>query len=400
MRALFLFFVMIVAAQVDALAHTKSQSFSQWEIISEKEANSLKFIFSVDQRRITQLAQLYPSMDYAALLHRHLTDTLHVTQNKTPCPLENLNVTQHTMSGYFRARGQVICPETIIASAPVITISSFTPVSPAHIHLARFSIAGENQEIVLNNAQQYFVFEVRDFIDSLSAFIGLGFIHVISGLDHMIFLLALALFAATPRLAVFCITGFTLGHSLTLALAYMDIITPHEKMIEALIGLTIALTAYDIAGKAEKTRPLSAMLLSIGLMLICGLAIYLGRLPLSTGLFFTLPLALFSYQHLSQSGQTKTKLFPLLTVAFGLVHGAGFAGGLKHINLDKSDILTPLVGFNLGVELAQLTALIAVYIVISSLEMRTNFRRDRFENLVAPAMFGLGLFWFAERLLI
>lgn len=400
MRALFLFFVMIVAAQVDALAHTKSQSFSQWEIISEKEANSLKFIFSVDQRRITQLAQLYPSMDYAALLHRHLTDTLHVIQNKTPCPLENLNVTQHTMSGYFRARGQVICPETIIASAPVITISSFTPVSPAHIHLARFSIAGENQEIVLNNAQQYFVFEVRDFIDSLSAFIGLGFIHVISGLDHMIFLLALALFAATPRLAVFCITGFTLGHSLTLALAYMDIITPHEKMIEALIGLTIALTAYDIAGKAEKTRPLSAMLLSIGLMLICGLAIYLGRLPLSTGLFFTLPLALFSYQHLSQSGQTKTKLFPLLTVAFGLVHGAGFAGGLKHINLDKSDILTPLVGFNLGVELAQLTALIAVYIVISSLEMRTNFRRDRFENLVAPAMFGLGLFWFAERLLI
>lgn len=400
MRALFLFFVMIVAAQVDALAHTKSQSFSQWEIISEKEANSLKFIFSVDQRRITQLAQLYPSMDYAALLHRHLTDTLHVTQNKTPCPLENLNVTQHTMSGYFRARGQVICPETIIASAPVITISSFTPVSPAHIHLARFSIAGENQEIVLNNAQQYFVFEVRDFIDSLSAFIGLGFVHVISGLDHMIFLLALALFAATPRLAVFCITGFTLGHSLTLALAYMDIITPHEKMIEALIGLTIALTAYDIAGKAEKTRPLSAMLLSIGLMLICGLAIYLGRLPLSTGLFFTLPLALFSYQHLSQSGQTKTKLFPLLTVAFGLVHGAGFAGGLKHINLDKSDILTPLVGFNLGVELAQLTALIAVYIVISSLEMRTNFRRDRFENLVAPAMFGLGLFWFAERLLI
>ncbi len=400
MRALFLFFVMIVAAQVDALAHTKSQSFSQWEVISEKEANSLKFIFSVDQRRITQLAQLYPSMDYAALLHRHLTDTLHVTQNKTPCPLENLNVTQHTMSGYFRARGQVICPETIIASAPVITISSFTPVSPAHIHLARFSIAGENQEIVLNNAQQYFVFEVRDFIDSLSAFIGLGFIHVISGLDHMIFLLALALFAATPRLAVFCITGFTLGHSLTLALAYMDIITPHEKMIEALIGLTIALTAYDIAGKAEKTRPLSAMLLSIGLMLICGLAIYLGRLPLSTGLFFTLPLALFSYQHLSQSGQTKTKLFPLLTVAFGLVHGAGFAGGLKHINLDKSDILTPLVGFNLGVELAQLTALIAVYIVISSLEMRTNFRRDRFENLVAPAMFGLGLFWFAERLLI
>ena len=400
MRALFLFFVMIVAAQVDALAHTKSQSFSQWEIISEKEANSLKFIFSVDQRRITQLAQLYPSMDYAALLHRHLTDTLHVIQNKTPCPLENLNVTQHTMSGYFRARGQVICPETIIASAPVITISSFTPVSPAHIHLARFSIAGENQEIVLNNARQYFVFEVRDFIDSLSAFIGLGFVHVISGLDHMIFLLALALFAATPRLAVFCITGFTLGHSLTLALAYMDIITPHEKMIEALIGLTIALTAYDIAGKAEKTRPLSAMLLSIGLMLICGLAIYLGRLPLSTGLFFTLPLALFSYQHLSQSGQTKTKLFPLLTVAFGLVHGAGFAGGLKHINLDKSDILTPLVGFNLGVELAQLTALIAVYIVISSLEMRTNFRRDRFENLVAPAMFGLGLFWFAERLLI
>jgi len=126
----------------------------------------------------------------------------------------------------------------------------------------------------------------------------------------------------------------------------------------------------------------------------------MGRIPLTIGLFFTLPLALFSYQHLSQSARIKAKLFPLLTIAFGLVHGAGFAGGLKHINLDKGDILTPLIGFNLGVELAQLFALITVYILISVLEIRTNFRRDRFEYFVAPVLFGLGLFWFVERMLI
>ena len=399
MRTLLLLITLIIALQTDALAHTISQSFSQWEIVTETDRN-LKFIFSVDQRRITQLAQIYPSMDYVTLLKRHLTETINVSQNKQRCSPERLDVERHDRNGYFRARGVFNCLENLNVEPPLIEIRSFTTVSPSHIHLARFSVAGKNQEIVLGNAQQHFVFEARTFIDSISAFIHLGFFHVISGLDHMIFLLALALFAATPRLAVLCITGFTLGHSLTLGLAFVDIIVPNEKLIEALIGLTIALTAYDIAGKTSITNPLTAPLLSLGIIFVCALAIYMGRIPLSTGLFFTLPLALFSYQHLSQSGRIKTKLFPLLTVAFGLVHGAGFAGGLKHINLDKGDIFTPLIGFNLGVELAQLFALVTVYILISVLEIRTNFRRDRFEYFVAPALFGLGLFWFAERLLI
>ena len=400
MRTLFLFIALMIGVQTDALAHTKSQSFSQWEIISQTESHRLKFLFSVDQRRITQLAQLYQYMDYAALLKSHLMETINVTQNNKRCTPESLDVGQHDKLGYFRARGVFSCLETVSTEPPQIEITSFTSVSPSHIHLARFSIAEENQEIVLNNAKQYFYFEATSLIDSLNAFIHLGFFHVISGLDHMIFLLALALFATRPRLAVLCITGFTLGHSLTLGLAFVDIITPREKLVEALIGLTIALTAYDVAGKKGETHTPTAMLLSIAIMLICGLAIYIGRLPLVTGLFFTLPLALFSYHHLSQSGHTKTKLFPLLTVAFGLVHGAGFAGGLKHINLDKSDILTPLIGFNLGVELAQLIALMTVYILIFGLEKRTSFRRDRVEYFVAPALFGLGLFWFAERILI
>ena len=399
MRTLLLLITLIITLQPDAFAHTRSQSFSQWETVTETD-NNLKFIFSVDQRRITQLAQIYPSMDYMTLLQLHLTETINVFQNKQRCLPERLDVERHGRDGYFRARGVFSCLENINTEPPLIEIRSFTAVSPSHIHLARFSIAGENQEIVLSNARQDFNFEARSFIDSLSAFIHLGFFHVVSGLDHMIFLFALALFAATPRLAVLCITGFTLGHSLTLGLAFVDIIVPNEKLIEALIGLTIALTAYDIAGKTSKTNPLPAPLLSFGIIFICALAIYMGRIPLSIGLFFTLPLALFSYQHLSQSGRIKTKLFPLLTVAFGLVHGAGFAGGLKHINLDKGDILTPLIGFNLGVELAQLFALMTVYALISVLEIRTNFRRDKIEYFVAPVLFGLGLFWFAERILI
>ena len=399
MRTLLLLITLIITLQPDAFAHTRSQSFSQWETVTETD-NNLKFIFSVDQRRITQLAQIYPSMDYMTLLQLHLTETINVSQNKQRCLPERLDVERHDRDGYFRARGLFSCQENINTEPPLIEIRSFTAVSPSHIHLARFSIAVENQEIVLSNAQQDFNFEARNFIDSLSAFIHLGFFHVVSGLDHMIFLFALALFAATPRLAVLCITGFTLGHSLTLGLAFVDIIAPNEKLIEALIGLTIALTAYDIAGKTSKTNPLPAPLLSFGIIFICALAIYMGLIPLSIGFFFTLPLALFSYQHLSQSGRIKTKLFPLLTVAFGLVHGAGFAGGLKHINLDKGDILTPLIGFNLGVELAQLFALMTVYVLISVLEIRTNFKRDKVEYFVAPVLFGLGLFWFAERILI
>jgi hypothetical protein len=84
MRTLLLLITLIITLQPDAFAHTRSQSFSQWETVTETD-NNLKFIFSVDQRRITQLAQIYPSMDYMTLLQLHLTETINVSQNKQRC---------------------------------------------------------------------------------------------------------------------------------------------------------------------------------------------------------------------------------------------------------------------------------------------------------------------------
>lgn len=388
-----LFMIFILCGQTEALAHTRSQSFSQWHA----ETRGLNFIFSVDQRRITQLARLYDSTDFGDLLKQHLTETLNVSQNGTPCALSGPAVRRHEKTGYYRADGNFSCPELIGAAPPRIEVSSFTAVSPSHIHLARVTVGTQSQEIVLSNARQNFDFKTKTFIDSLGDFVHLGFAHVVSGLDHMVFLLALALFAARPRMAVLCITGFTLGHSLTLALAFLETISPHEKLIEALIGLTIALTALDVAAKSATGRPIPPFAAGLGVVSVCGLAVVLGRMPVATGLLFTLSLSLFAVQHVRQDKALDGKVFPLLTVAFGLVHGAGFAGGLQHIHLDRNDILTPLIGFNLGVELAQLFALALVYVLLSRLGKYVS--RTQVEKLASPVLFGMGLFWFAERLL-
>src|SRR4051794_21217955 len=73
----------------------------------------------------------------------------------------------------------------------------------------------------------------------------LGIEHILIGVDHITFLLALLLLCRRVREVAFMVTDFTLGHSLTLSLAVLGLVTPNVPVIEALIGFTIALVAVE-----------------------------------------------------------------------------------------------------------------------------------------------------------
>ncbi len=173
----------------------------------------------------------------------------------------------------------------------------------------------------------------------------LGIEHILTGYDHLLFLFALVLACRSVKPMLLIVTAFTLAHSITLALAALDIVKLPSVWVEAFIALSIVFVGVE-------------------------------------NVFFKIA-----------PGRRAA-----LTFAFGLIHGMGFAGALKEIGLgsDGHSIIGPLISFNLGVESGQL-ALVAIVLPIL-LKLR---KRPAFEKWAVPAMSVLvilmGTFWFIER---
>jgi len=157
----------------------------------------------------------------------------------------------------------------------------------------------------------------------LLTFVHLGFGHIVNpeALDHILFLLALAaIYRRTDwRASLWVITAFTIGHSITLALAVTGALRLPTPLIEFLIPLTIVVTGLEnILVRNRARAPLS------------------GR-----------------YR-------------PVFAAVFGLVHGAGFANYLQ--SLFVGSIAVPLFGFNLGIELGQLVVLAMAAVVLAGFD--------------------------------
>jgi hydrogenase/urease accessory protein HupE len=150
--------------------------------------------------------------------------------------------------------------------------------------------------------------DARGMGEIAGAYLALGVEHILSGIDHLMFVGALLLLVGFRRKLVWTITAFTAAHSLTLASAALGILTLRSPPVEAAIALSI--------------------------VLVCAEALH--------------------------DRQTLAKRVPaLVAFTFGLVHGLGFAGALADIGLPQKHLATALLTFNVGVELGQL-AVIAV----------------------------------------
>jgi hypothetical protein len=196
-------------------------------------------------------------------------------------------------------------------------------------------------------------------LHTLAEFVGQGLWHIAIGADHILFLLSLLVvavlvrepgaWAPAPGLqpvlrdVLRVVTAFTVAHSITLALAALNVWDPPSRWVESLIAGSVLLAALN------NLRPV----------------VFRGRW--------------------------------LLTFAFGLVHGFGFAGALKDLGLGDGSLLWPLLGFNLGVELGQLL-IVAVFMPLAWALRTTPFYRRTVVAAGSLAMAVISLLWLAERL--
>lgn len=139
----------------------------------------------------------------------------------------------------------------------------------------------------------------------------LGAEHILSGIDHLFFVWALILMLPRRKLLI-AVTAFTLGHSLTLALAALELVRVPQELTEFFIALSIFVLAAEMAKNKMNQNTLD-----------------------------------------NPAGLVQQHVF-WVCVAFGLLHGLGFAGALRDIGLPQEEVLTALLMFNVGVEIGQL----------------------------------------------
>jgi hypothetical protein len=288
----------------------------------------------------------------------------------------------------------------------VVSSTLLLDVAPSHLHFARVELAdGSVREAVLSEAQtSWSLGELGATASapdasgtSLLGYLVLGIEHIATGYDHIAFLLALLLLATSLRDVAGLVTGFTIGHSLTLALAVLGLLRPEAAAVEALIGFSIALVAAEnswLLGGRPRAVPL-VVVAGLAALVAAALAGY-GAVAAST----LLGLALFSSCQfgLLDRASRPARVRAAVAFAFGLVHGFGFAGVLAEMELPTDRLVAALFGFNAGVEVGQLAVVAMIWPLLRSLaRVRDGRWYERVAELGSAAICGLGLFWFVGR---
>ncbi|MBI1776908.1 MAG: HupE/UreJ family protein [Proteobacteria bacterium] len=236
----------------------------------------------------------------------------------------------------------------------VLTSTVMPTIDPAGRQAIVVSIGNEERQLPLLDAQHTEAMLTNappGAWEVAESYVGLGIEHVLTGYDHIAFILAMLLWARRPWPVVKIVTAFTLAHSTTLALATLGILEISPSIVEPLIAVTIVIAA------AENFR--------------------------------------------SRAIDRKW----LYALVLGLIHGFGFAGALKEVGLPGSAIPLSLATFNIGVEFGQLAIVAVAMPVLAALDRliaAADAQPQRSATVVYAAsavIAALGLYWIVERTL-
>lgn len=192
-------------------------------------------------------------------------------------------------------------------------------------------------------------------MSEFSLYFGLGKDHILdyaNGYDHILFVVALcAIYLVRDwKKILILVTAFTIGHSITLALATLDIISVHSKFIEFLIPLTIFITSFSNLFRKESS-------------------IDHGRIQINY----------------------------VFALFFGLIHGLGFSNFLRSLLGKESKIISPLLAFNLGLELGQIIVVILfLAMAFITVDLLKVSRRD-LKLVLSSAIAGIALVLLKDR---
>lgn len=390
-------FAAVLFAAAPAQAHTLSESLSSWRI----DGDTVRLQFTVPDLEAKRISSSGKDLPSGAQLGQYLASRVGAVAGNQKCPAREAPRALAASAGYYRYDIVFKCPT---ANDIRIHSAAFYDLVPTHTNFARIEdsdgrffeqiLTQDHQEVGISEGSEGSGLENA----SLLTYIGLGIMHIFTGIDHMSFMLGLVLISRRVRDLLFVVTGFTLGHSLTLALAVTGILRPEAQYIDALVALTIALIGAENIGDGTH-RPLPV---AIGL----GSILFIMALGRYFDLGVTLPTLLlvgggiFSVSYLMLTGQMRDagRVRLLVTLVFGLIHGFGFASNLLEMKLPANRLAELLVGFNLGVEIGQVTVVLGALLVAWLLvRARLAIPRPLFTDIAAAFLVGEGLCWFVER---
>ncbi len=241
-------------------------------------------------------------------LVRAVTGTLAASQRGVAClPVAAAGRPEPPDGAMFQASFR--CPRD--GEAVWIRPGFVSLLSPGHVHLAR---DGSGASVVVEARDGGFPVEARGGAawQRAARFLALGVEHIFGGWDHLAFLVGLLLAGGRLRGVVRVVTSFTAGHALTLALATLGVVSPPSRVIEPLIAASVVYVAVA------------------------------------------------NLRDLRRGAAGEGRRWPV-ALAFGLVHGFGFAGALAALGLPRAGLAAALLSFNLGVELGQAAVVALVF---------------------------------------
>ncbi len=268
---------------------------------------------------------------------------------RLPDNCAQLSAVVSTKSGAaFTDRWTVTCPGGLSGGTIVIDGLSTTLTDV----LARIErLDGSSQVSRLSPDAPTIVIEAAQGWQQIAGtYLGLGIEHILSGIDHLLFVLALLLLVKGWRRLVATVTAFTVAHSLTLAAATLGFVNVPQRPVEAVIALSIVFVAAELVRLQSRQASL------------------MQRWPWA------------------------------IAFTFGLLHGFGFAGALNDIGLPQQAIPLALLFFNIGVELGQLL-FIAGVVTVGAMARRFMTPLPTWApQLSAYAIGTVAAFWTIERI--
>ena len=228
--------------------------------------------------------------------------------------------------------------------SPLLSDVQLTVIRPKH-DLVSNNEFSENFKVTISESESSST--ISPSIKVIKDYIVQGFVHILPrGLDHILFVLALFLFAKSFSTLLWQVSAFTLAHTITLALGIYGIVQLPSSIVEPLIALSILYVAVENVYRAKSTT------------------VSHTRMP--------------------------------VIFAFGLLHGLGFASVLSDVGLPESQYALSLISFNIGVELGQLSVIAIAFLCLAPI-----MKKQWYQPTVVKALnFGIAIaaaYWVIER---
>jgi hydrogenase/urease accessory protein HupE len=266
-------------------------------------------------------------------------------------PSECREITPHSLyatPGSVLERWTLSCGEAGLIGRSIMIAGLSRSITDV---LVRVSLAAGVTETALlrASAPSFVIRGAPSLLTVINSYFTLGVVHILSGIDHLLFVLTLLLIVQDRWLLLKTITAFTVAHSITLGLAALGFVQVPQTPIEAVIALSIVFLAVELTKPHDQDMSLTV------------------RYPW------------------------------IVAFCFGLLHGFGFAGALAEVGLPSTDIPLALVMFNVGVEAGQVLFIVGTFCLAYGTRRWFTAPRWKWRRATAYGIGSLSAFWVIQR---